>query len=119
MSKLDKELMIKHLREISKLSMKANIKHHTVIEKHVSHQSELMKILKGERASNERLKRIISMKKTEIDELDKKNTDLLWEAAKIQKENITLKNEIEQDELKAAQVQKSMKKLFDNESIDN
>jgi uncharacterized protein (DUF1778 family) len=99
--------------------MKANIKHHTVIEKHVSHQSELMKILKEERASNERLKRIISMKKTEIDELDKKNTDLLWEAAKIQKENITLKNEIKQDELKAAQVQKSMKKLFDNESIDN
>jgi len=119
MSKIDKQLMIKHLREISKLSMRANIKHNTVIDKHASHQKELMKMLKEERASNGRLKRIISMRQTEIDELNSKNTDLLWDAAKLEKENITLKNEIEQDELKAAQVQKNVKQFLDNESIDN
>jgi len=119
MSKLDKELTIKHLREISKLSMKANIKHNTVIDRQTTHQKELMKMLKEERASNGRLKRIISMRQTEIDELNSKNTDLLWDAAKLEKENITLKNEIEQDELKAAQVQKTMKQFLDKESIDN
>ena len=35
-NKIDKDKVIQHLREISKLSMKANIKHHTVIEKHIS-----------------------------------------------------------------------------------
>ena len=59
MSKIDKQLMIKHLREISKLSMRANIKHNTVIDKHASHQKELMKMLKEERASNGRLKKVV------------------------------------------------------------
>ena len=118
-NKIDKDKVIQHLREISKLSMRANIKHNTVIDKHASHQRELMKMLKEERASNGRLKRIISMRQTEIDELNSKNTDLLWDAAKLEKENLTLKNEIEQDELKAAQVQKNVKQFLDNESIDN
>jgi len=119
MSKLDKELVIKHLREISKLSMRANIKHNTVIDRQTTHQKELMKMLKEERASNGRLKRIISMRQTEIDELNSNNTDLMFDAAKLEQENIRLKKETEEDELKAAQVQKNLKQFLDNESIDN
>mgnify|MGYP001402130751 CR=1 FL=1 len=124
MSKLDelkatKELMIKHLRELSKLSMKANIKHHTVIEKNLSHTIEITKFMKEDRAKIDRLNNVIDIKQREIDELNSKNTDLLFDAAKLEQENILLKKEIEADELKAAQVQKNLKKYLKNESIDN
>jgi len=62
----DRQMMVKHLRELSKLSMKANIKHHTVLDKLTSHQKELMAMLKDERASNQRLKNIISIEMTRL-----------------------------------------------------
>ena len=119
MSKLDKEIMIKHLREISKLSMKANIKHHTVIEKHISISTDLAKFMTEDRAKIERLNNVIDIKQREIDELNSKNMDLLWEAAQMEKELITLKKELEVDEVRAAQIQKNVKQILDNESTDN
>jgi len=118
-NKIDKDKMIQHLREISKLSMKANIKHHTVIEKNLSHTIEITKFMKEDRAKIDRLNNVIDMKQREIDELNSKNMDLLWDAAQMEKELITIKKEIEEDELKAAQVQKNLKKYFKKESTDN
>ena len=115
----DRAQMIKHLREISKLSMKANIKHHTVIEKNISHSVDLAKFMKEDRAKIDRLNNVIDIKQREIDELNSKNMDLLWEAAQMEKELITIKKEIEVDERRAAQIQKNVKRYLDNESTDN
>jgi len=51
--------------------------------------------------------------------LNSKNMDLLWDAAQMEKELIKIKKEIEEDELKAAQVQKNLKKYFKKESTNN
>ena len=118
-NRMDRETMIKHLREISKLSMKANIKHHTVIEKNLSHTIEITKFMKEDRAKIDRLHNVIDIKQREIDELNSKNMDLLWDAAQMEKELITIKKEIKEDELKAAQVQKNLKKYFKKESTNN
>jgi hypothetical protein len=118
-NKIDKDKMIQHLREISKLSMKANIKHHTVIEKNLSHTIEITKFMKEDRAKIDRLNNVIDIKQREIDELNSKNMDLLWDAAQMEKELITIKKEIKEDELKAAQVQKNLKKYFKKESTNN
>ena len=83
----DRAQMIKHLREISKLSMKANIKHHTVIDKHISHSVDLAKFMKEDRAKIDRLNNVIDIKQREIDELNMTNTNLLWDLSKLQKEN--------------------------------
>ena len=118
-NRMDRETMIKHLREISKLSMKANIKHHTVIEKNLSHTIEITKFMKEDRAKIDRLNNVIDIKQREIDELNSKNMDLLWDAAQMEKELITIKKEIKEDELKAAKVQKNLKKYFKKESTNN
>jgi len=118
-NKIDKDKVIQHLREISKLSMKANIKHHTVIEKNLSHTIEITKFMKEDRAKIDRLNNVIDIKQREIDELNSKNMDLLWDAARMEKELITIKKEIEEDEVKAAQVQKTLKRYFKKESTDN
>ena len=110
--------MVDHLRELSKLSLKANIKHHTVVEKHVSLSTDLAKFMKDDRAKIDRLNNVIDMKQREIDELNSKQMDLLWELAKLEKENITMKNQIGVD-VRAAEIQKSMKEYLDNESTDN
>jgi len=115
----DRSVMIKHLRDLSTLSMKANIKHHTVIEKHISLSTDLTKFMKEDRAKIDRLNNVIDMKQREIDELNSKNMDLLWDAAQMEKELITIKKEIEEDELKAAQVQKTLKQYYKKESTDN
>ena len=118
-NRMDRETMIKHLREISKLSMKANIKHHTVIEKNLSHTIEITKFMKEDRAKIDSLNNVIDMKQREIDELNSKNMDLLWDASQMEKELITIKKEIEEDEVKAAQVQKTLKRYLKKESTDN
>ncbi len=118
-NKIDKDKVVQHLREISKLSMKANIKHHTVIEKNLSHTIEITKFMKEDRAKIDRLNNVIDIKQREIDELNSKNMDLLWDAAQMEKELITIKKEIEEDEVKAAQVQKTLKRYFKKESTDN
>ena len=115
----DRSLMIKHLREISKLSQLNNGKHSKNVSKHLDHTIELTKFIKEDRAEIQRLKNVIDIKQREIDELNSKNMDLLWDAAQIEKENITLKNEIRQDEVKAAEAQKRLTKYFKEESTDN
>ena len=115
----DRSLMISQLKELSKLSLKANIKHHEVIEKHISHSIDLAAFIKEDRAKIDRLNNVIDMKQREIDELNSKNMDLLWDAAQMEKELITIKKEIKEDELKAAQVQKNLKKYFKKESTNN
>ena len=115
----DRSLMIKHLREISKLSQLNNGKHSKNVSKHLDHTIELTKFIKEDRAEIQRLKNVIDIKQREIDELNSKNMDLLWDAAQIEKELIILKKEIEDDELKAAQVQKTLKQYYKKESTDN
>ena len=115
----DRQLMVKHLRELSKLSMKANIKHHTVLDKLTTHQKELMNMLKEERASNQRLKNIISYRDEEIEELNQKNTDLLWDAAKLEERIACYEKEKKNDEIEAAQFQKKLVKHYKKESVEN
>lgn len=115
----DRSLMIKHLREISKLSQLNNGKHSKNVSKHLDHTIELTKFIKEDRAEIQRLKNVIDIKQREIDELNSKNMDLLWDAAQIEKELIILKKEIEDDEVKAAQVQKTLKQYYKKESTDN
>jgi hypothetical protein len=115
----DRTLMVKHLREISKLSMKANIKHHTVIEKHISHTIDLAKFMKEDRGQIQRLNNVIDIKQREIDELNSKQMELLWDLAKLEKKVAALEKEKELDEKQAAQIQKRLAKQFNLESTDN
>ena len=115
----DRTLMVKHVREISKLSMKANIKHHTVIEKHISHSIDLAKFMKEDRGQIQRLNNVIDIKQREIDELNSKQMELLWDLAKLEKKVAALEKEKELDEKQAAQIQKRLAKQFNLESTDN
>lgn len=119
LSQLDRASMIKHLRELSILSQKSNSKHSKNIEKQISHTIELTKFIKEDRSKISRLENVIDMKQREIDELNSKQMDLLWDLAKLEKENITMKKEMAEDELRSAQVQKNIKQFIDNESTDN
>jgi hypothetical protein len=111
--------MMKHLRDLSKASIKANHKHSDNIQKQINHTIEITKFMKEDRAKINRLNNVIDIKQREIDELNSKNMDLLWDAAQMEKELITLKKEIEVDERRAAQIQKNVKRYLDNESTDN
>jgi len=115
----DRQMMVKHLRELSKLSMKANIKHHTVLDKLTIHQKELMNMLKEERASNQRLKNIISYRDEEIDELNQKNTDQLWDLAKLEKKLILLQAAKDKDDAEVAQWEKKITKQINKTKVDN
>lgn len=115
----DRSRMIRDLRELSKLSMKANIKHHTVIEKHISHTIDLAKFMKEDRGQIQRLNNVIDIKQREIDELNSKQMELLWDLAKLEKKVAALEKEKEIDEKQAAQIQKRLAKEFNLESTDN
>ena len=115
----DRSLMILHLRDLSKRTINANAKHSKNIQKQIDHTIELTKIIKEDRAQIQRLNNVIDIKQREIDELNSKNMDLLWDAAQMEKELITIKKEIEDDEVKAAQVQKTLKQYYKKESTDN
>jgi chromosome segregation ATPase len=115
----DRTLMVKHLREISKLSMKANIKHHTVIEKHISHTIDLAKFMKEDRGQIQRLNNVIDIKQREIDELNSKQMELLWDLAKLEKKVAALEKEKELDEKQADKIKKRLAKQFNLESTDN
>ena len=69
--KQDRAMINKHLRELSKLSTKANIKHHSVIEKDRTHTIQLTKFMQEDRAKIARLERVVDMKQREVDDLDK------------------------------------------------
>ena len=116
---LDKETMVKHLRELNKLSLKANSKHSENIQKQIDHTTVLAKFLAEDRAKIERLNNVIDIKQREIDELNSNNTDLLWELSKLEKKCGLLEKEIIADEIKSAQAEKSINKHFNLESTDN
>lgn len=115
----DRSLMISQLKELSKLSLKANIKHHEVIEKHISHSIDLAKFMKEDRGQIQRLNNVIDIKQREIDELNSKQMELLWDLAKLEKKVAALEKEKELDEKQAAQIQKRLAKEFNLESTDN
>ena len=119
LTKLDKEIMVKHLKELNKLSLIANSENSKNIQKQIDHTIVLTKMTLEDRAKISRLENVIDIKQREIDELNRNNNDLLWDLAKLQKKCGSLEKEIEMDEKKAAQVQKNLKEFFKNESVDN
>jgi hypothetical protein len=76
-------------------------------------------IIKEERASNQRLKNIISYKDEEIDELNRKNTDLLWDAAKLERKLILLQEAKDKDDAEVAQWEKKLTKEINKTKVDN
>src|SRR5210317_1515044 len=108
----DRSVMTKHLRELSKLSLKANIKHHEVIEKHISHSIDLATFMKEDRAKIDRLNNVIDMKQREIDELNSKQMDLLWDLAQLEKKCAKLETERDRDIATATQVQKNLARVL-------
>ena len=115
----DRSVMTKHLRELSKLSLKANIKHHSVIDKDRNHTIQLTKFLQEDRAKIDRLNNVIDMKQREIDELNSKQIDLLWDLSKLEKRCGELEKKIISEDIKSAQVQKRISERFNLESTDN
>jgi hypothetical protein len=83
----DRSVMMKHLRDLSKASIKANHKHSDNIQKQINHTIEITKFMKEDRAKIDRLNNVIDIKQREIDELNMTNTNLLWDLSKLQKEN--------------------------------
>ena len=115
----DRTMMIKHLRELSKLAVKGNIKHHSVIEKNLNQTIQLTKFMQEDRAKIDRLNNVIDIKQREIDELNKQNTDLLWELSKLQYSQGKMKKEREIREKRRAQYEKINTQFYKNESVDN
>ena len=111
----DRSRMIRDLRELSKLSMKANIKHHTVIDKHISHSIDLAAFIKEDRAKIDRLNNVIDIKQREIDELNSKQMDLLWDLSKLEKRLA----EAEKVQSEVADYEKKITKFINEESVDN
>ena len=116
---LDKETMVKHLRELNKLSLTANSENSKNIQKQIDHTIVLAKFLAEDRAKIDRLNNVIDIKQREIDDLNRNNTDLLWELSKLEKKCGLLEKEIIADEIKSAQAEKSINKHFNLESTDN
>ena len=118
-SKVDRAKMHEHLRELGILGLKANVKHHKVIETISKHTRDVMTMLKAANASNKSLRNIISYRDEEIDELNQKNTDLLWDAAKIEKKLILLQAAKDKDDAEVAQWEKKLTKEINKTKVDN
>ena len=116
---LDKETMVKHLRELNKLSLTANSENSKNIQKQIDHTIVLAKFLAEDRAKIDRLNNVIDIKQREIDDLNRNNTDLLWELSKLEKKCGLLEKELIADEIKSAQAEKSINKHFNLGSTDN
>ena len=116
MSKIteQRQLMLKHLKEINVLAHKANIKHSQNNQKQIDHTIVLTKIIQEDRAKISRLENVIDMKQREVDELNKKNTDLLWEAGKLQVRNGKLQEYKDNNEKQLAYYEKSLKNMIRN-----
>ena len=84
---IDRKQQVKHLNDLSKACVKANIKHSVNIQKQIDHTIELTKMMKEDRAKISRLENVIDIKQREIDELHSKEMDLYWEMGKLQKDN--------------------------------
>ena len=119
LSQLDRASMIKHLRELSILSQKANSKNSKNIQKQIDHTIELTKFMKQDRAKIDRLNNVIDIKQREIDELNSKNTDLLWDLSKLQIKMGKMEQDKENNDKKKAQYEKIETHFYKNESVDN
>ena len=115
----DRQVMIKHLRDLNKAAVKANIKNSQNIQKQIDHTIELTKFIKEDRAQIQRLSNVIDIKQDEIDELNSKQMGLLWELAQLEKNCANLETERNTDIATASQVQKNLAKILKKESVDN
>jgi len=86
-TEIDRKLQVKHLNDLSKATIKANIKHSLNIQKQIDHTIVLTKIIQEDRAKISRLENVIDMKQREIDELNSKEMNLLWDLSKLQNDN--------------------------------
>ena len=116
---LDKETMVKHLRELNKLSLKANSKNSKNIQKQIDHTIVLAKFMAEDRARIERLNNVIDMRDREIQELNSKQMDLLWDLAQLEKKCAELETERNRDIATATQVQKNLARVLKKGSVDN
>ena len=77
----------KYYREIGKLAFKSNIGHHSVNKNSGNNESKILKMMAEDRDKISRLENVIDMRDREISELHKKEMDLLWKLAHLQKDN--------------------------------
>ena len=82
-TEIDRKLQVKHLNDLSKASLKSNIKHSQNIQKQIDHTIVLTKIIQEDRAKLSRLENVIDMRDREIQELNSKQMDLLWDLAQL------------------------------------
>jgi FtsZ-binding cell division protein ZapB len=108
------------LKGLTALALEGSIKHSKLVTKNTDHSHNLLKVYREEKADRKRLNNVIDIKQREIDELNKKNTDLLWDLSRLQ---IAISNlEKENSELKkvgSAHYEKRLKKFINKESVDN
>ena len=116
---LDKETMVKHLRELNKLSLTANSENSKNIQKQIDHTIVLTKMMLEDREKIKRLNNVIDIKQREIDELNSKNTDLLWDLSKLQIKMGKMEQDKENNDKKKAQYEKIETHFYKNESVDN
>ena len=63
------------------------LKSSSVIKNSGNNESKLLKMMAEDRAQIDRLNIVIDMKQREIDDLNKKEMDLLWKLAHLEKDN--------------------------------
>jgi len=119
LTKLDKETMVKHLKELNKLCLTANSENSKNIQKQIDHTIVLTKMMLEDREKIKRLNNVIDIKQREIDELNRNNTDLLWELSKLEKKCAELETERDRDIATATQVQKNLARVLKKGSVDN
>ena len=115
----DRSVMVKHLREISKLSQLNNGKYSKNIQKQIDHTIVLTKIIQEDRAKLSRLENVIDMRDREIQELNSKQMVLLWDLAQLEKKCAELETERNRDIATATQVQKNLARVLKKGSVDN
>ena len=118
-TEIDRKIMTQHLRDLSRKAIIANAKHSKNTDKQISHTIELTKFIKEDRAQIQRLNNVIDIKQREIDELNERNTNLLWDLAKLEKRCSDLEKRVITEDIKRAEVQKKIKENYSYESTDN
>ena len=113
-TEIDRKLQVKHLNDLSKASVKSSIKHSQNIQTNLGHTVQITKFMKEDRAKLSRLECVIDMKQREVDELNKKNTDLLWDLSKLQLKNGKLQEYYDNSEKQLAYYTNSLKKMMKN-----
>jgi len=119
---MTKRLTINDVWGMAKSSLKACQEHNETTNKMATMNSELWNEIGFKQSKIKELQEKIQDKDFEIDDLNKAHTDKLWDLAKLEQENLKLKNENE--ELRevcggVAQVEKKIKKHIKKERVDN